>query len=814
MWIQRPRTVRELFQVGLELEVAGNFWGIAFPPSDWFAFPEGPSAVPAPQISPKPLATTSEVSWPAPDNASVEHNIRTLPLVPSVEQISSTESSLAPQLARLVEEAKQDLQAVLRQSAAEAVSLEARPLIASLELQLKGAAEKSLQTAAERAAEKAFQQAKQVQVDAFLQECNRRIGESAASAVKQLATQLEELEKQRNADFEQRLDKRIEESLQQLQKQTEELRPPTPTPAVIGASEQVVGTMIPAVQELEKRVRAQVEMAQTALAEIDEASRHLPNQAASAFSSAESNCKARIEADLAGAAERWHQQTESSIESAQWQLAERLTRHAQSAAEQAERELARRVSEISKAFLDAANDSEARLNMLRASLDQGNEHAQESVRNLYALQSRIEEQAGKLSGISRAVEQALEQRASALLEAQSQEMARRAEGALGTWAERLRPSLEATGQQIVTRLAAQLKDELNDRVQNAAGMVARLESTIDSAEQSLRSRQEMLAKASEQAIQSGCERVKELVGALARDFQESGRAAAEKWISEIDAKANDSTHHAFESLFKTAEWYEKKVHTQMQGAIDKGMENALATLKEKAREMSGMFGAELDHYSRSYVEHTHGQVEEATRESLERLRKHAEEMAAASAGSIVQQAREDTEEALTNFRSEAANLSAQIKAQFETQATEAHAKSEALAQQLFAEFRAALKLQVHDDLSGARKELFAQLGSAREELRLESQAQQHKLAEGVAGLSGEAIEEYKRKLEAASNSWLLTTVSKLTQQSERHVQNLSKAAEERLRAACTEVFSGVGESLRRGLADVESGPRPPGKPED
>src|SRR5579863_459098 len=40
MWIQRPRTVRELFQVGIELEVPGNFWGIAFPPPDWFSFPE------------------------------------------------------------------------------------------------------------------------------------------------------------------------------------------------------------------------------------------------------------------------------------------------------------------------------------------------------------------------------------------------------------------------------------------------------------------------------------------------------------------------------------------------------------------------------------------------------------------------------------------------------------------------------------------------------------------------------------------------------------------------------------------------------
>src|SRR5271156_404555 len=40
-WIQRPRTVRQLFQVALELELPGNVWGIAFPPEDWFTFSEG-----------------------------------------------------------------------------------------------------------------------------------------------------------------------------------------------------------------------------------------------------------------------------------------------------------------------------------------------------------------------------------------------------------------------------------------------------------------------------------------------------------------------------------------------------------------------------------------------------------------------------------------------------------------------------------------------------------------------------------------------------------------------------------------------------
>ena len=804
MWIQRPRTVRELFQVGVELEVTGNFWGIAFPPSDWFPFPEGLSAVPAPPIPTVPSPPPDESPWPAPSPAlPVEDNIRTLPLVPSVQQVPSIDDSIAPQIERLVEEAKQELQAVVRRSAAEAVSLEARPLIASLELQLKNAAEKSLEAAAGSVAEKALEEAKQLQVDAFLHECNRSMAESAKRAVQQLTSKLEALERERSAAFEQGLEKRIQDTLERLQKQAADLRPPA-APASLGIESPAPQVSIPDIEKLEERIRAQVEQAKASLSQIETASRHLQEQAVSAFNAAQSDWKARVEADLSGAVDRWRQQIGSSAESAKQQFVERLALHAQSAGEHIERELALRVNQMSKAFTEAANDSEAKLNVLRTSLDQEHERAQESARKLLAIEGQIDNQAARLEGMARAVEQALEQRAGALLDAQSNEMARRAEGAISSWAERLRPALEAMGQQTLSRLALQLKAELKERVESAGAMAARLESTIGTAEEALRARQEIVAKATEQAILTAKERVKELVSVLTRDIQETGRVAAEKWISEIDAKATDTTHHTFESLFKTAEWYEKKVHTQMQAAIDKGTETALAALKEKAREMSGVFGSELDHYSRSYVEHTQGQVEEAARESLERMRKQAEDMAAASAGSIAQQAREDTDAALTEFREKAGAVSGEIAAQFDARAAEARTTSENEAQQLFAEFRAGLKLQLQDELGGARRELLAELASAREQFGEEFEAQQQKLAQNVAHLNDAAIDDYKRRLEAASNSWLLTTVSKLSQQTDQHVEILTKAAEERLRAACTEVFSGVGDALRRGLVDIDS----------
>jgi len=86
VWVQRPRTVRELFQIGLEFEVPGNFWGIAFPPEDWASgvdIPTGdltgmlelthaPETVasispqPLPPIGPPPIPTIPEKRIEAP----------------------------------------------------------------------------------------------------------------------------------------------------------------------------------------------------------------------------------------------------------------------------------------------------------------------------------------------------------------------------------------------------------------------------------------------------------------------------------------------------------------------------------------------------------------------------------------------------------------------------------------------------------------------------------------------------------------------------------------------------------------------------
>ena len=149
-WIQRPRTVRELFQIAVELEISGNIWGVAFPPSDWFPFPEGGPSLSVPVSEQLPEAMSSQPEkrvWAAeeepsaPDSEAAEpaqNNVRVIPIAPSKDD----SQQLSQQVARLVNEAKEEIQSTARQSANEAVAAETRMRLSDLHAQVIEAAKK------------------------------------------------------------------------------------------------------------------------------------------------------------------------------------------------------------------------------------------------------------------------------------------------------------------------------------------------------------------------------------------------------------------------------------------------------------------------------------------------------------------------------------------------------------------------------------------------------------------------------------------------------------------------------------------------
>src|SRR2546427_2998087 len=131
-WIQRPRTVRQLFQVALELEVSGNVWGIGFPPEDWTAFPEAGQFVvkldAPPESSPLPPQPDKSDALPHLEEADVPLSEETDNLRQFPSPASTTDASLqlARQVARLIADAKQQISAAAREAAAQAVAVEHR----------------------------------------------------------------------------------------------------------------------------------------------------------------------------------------------------------------------------------------------------------------------------------------------------------------------------------------------------------------------------------------------------------------------------------------------------------------------------------------------------------------------------------------------------------------------------------------------------------------------------------------------------------------------------------------------------------------
>jgi hypothetical protein len=95
VWVQRPRTYREIFHIALEFEVSGNIWDIKSPPKDWFPHPDDEelivpvSAQPdEPEPFPLPLAASIEEEpeaaaymQPSGHSVSASSAVATLPEV-------------------------------------------------------------------------------------------------------------------------------------------------------------------------------------------------------------------------------------------------------------------------------------------------------------------------------------------------------------------------------------------------------------------------------------------------------------------------------------------------------------------------------------------------------------------------------------------------------------------------------------------------------------------------------------------------------------------------------------------------------------
>ncbi len=825
-WIQRPRTVRELFQIGVELEVSGNVWGIAFPPGDWFPFPEAAHD----RVIPSPVES-AEIAPPAPEwipdapPASAlpelpEDNVRVLPLPGG----GDSSLQLARQVARLVVEAKQQVQSTVRETATLAVAAETRPLLAALQNQLKDAANKSVEDAVaahmERMQHEGLQRMESERVEsvaAMRAEWSRELDRLLADARMQMASQLVEVERTQRADFEQQIQSQLQAAIEKLQSLSSSL----------GANAGEVQTAIEKMRRNSEEAAAgelqrwqglmeqRATEAQARFAQLEQAAKRLADQVGAETSAAESGWRGLLEADLTAASSRWNETIETSIDSAARQVAERVARNSEAATRQLEQQLQQRIGMIGSSFSQVTAEAESTLGTLRASIGKETARGQTAISQLQQTLDQVESRKGDISLLLQSASEELARRGEALLEVQSKEMNRQAESAVAGLAERLQPVLESAGHQTIERLANDLEQRLGPQITRVTELMSRLAFDQGQAEKALSEHQTRLWQVSERSVQEAVARSKEVLAQVEKEFGESARNTSARWFTELETKASETTHATFEALFKSADWYEKKVQTQMQSTLEKGLDQAAASLREKAGDLSGQFASELDHYSRSYVEHAQTQMGENARDAAEKASLQISQAGEAAATNFIERADQLTREQFNLFNTKANSAVEQNAARIEAHTVQVRTKLEGDARMLVGEFQRVLAQQTQQGLAQGKQELSSQIDLAKDNLRVEAQSLDRQLRSALQSFGTHAMDEYKQRLENASNSWLLTTVTKLNQQSEALINQLAESTEKKLRSTCSTVIAELGETLRQRMAGlfVPAAPQPiPGPP--
>src|SRR6266436_1540208 len=322
-WIQRPRTVRQLFQVALELEVSGNVWGIGFPPEDWTSFPEAgqivmkldtgseTSQMPASAAEPDAASHLGETELPPPVEAD---NLRVFP-----SPASATDASLqlARQVARLVADAKQQIQAATREAASQAVSAERRLSFEQWE-QKFAAGRTEIENETVSAIEKFQHEA---------DERSRTTHAAAAEALRTelprwLAPQLEQLTRELTTRLAQEGATQRNEHAQQLESMTDALRKAAENGeyAATRLKTQAEQTQAQIAEQAESAAKAiehaarQHEQRATAQGEsLLAAANEIQQQVAAALASAQSASHAHLANELEAAQSRWREALESTL---------------------------------------------------------------------------------------------------------------------------------------------------------------------------------------------------------------------------------------------------------------------------------------------------------------------------------------------------------------------------------------------------------------------------------------------------------------------------------------------------------------------
>ncbi|MGB0035299.1 MAG: hypothetical protein WBP79_07490, partial [Candidatus Acidiferrales bacterium] len=801
-----------LFQIGLEFEVPGNVWGIAFPPEDWAA-PEADQApeIPAPgalTAAPEPSAYAQSHPVMPPSSApeikpeaSATHPASAAPAAPTVPASPATPAAhtppaaeakihlmpppsqdaqlaIAKQMAKMVADAKETLDKTMRRGAETAIAEEMSIARQQLDAQLHETVERAIKNSMDRVSESA--------VKKVVQEASER-----TSAI------VDEARKASDASAGQ-LDAKVRDAVQNAVSHAAEQA------AQQAAQHAAAVNVKQAVEEAVDRALTEREASTPSLGILsspEAAQQHLDKWRKDLEETAHSVRNQTIElanADASGAAKRWQEEFETALSGASQKIGEKLGEVSKTALTHAEQEVAERSASLRASLDEVIAGAQATIESLGSTLSQD--------------RARAEEVKSQLEGLSQSTIDETRHRLTEILSTQSETMGRKADEVISQRVEKLGPQIEASAGKIVVRISSELEEKLAPRleeVQQALTDLATAQQQATNLEQTVREQvqkaseqaaliqntfREQVEQVSQQAVEESLAKLKQETAKLPAEVEKSSREVVAKFEEELQQRSTETQHATYEALLKASDWYQKKAQTTMHSSLEKAVEQSTTALRDRAAEISSMLASELDHYRRTYVEHSQAQIEDAAKEVVDRERGKLHETAEMTRAGFTDQVNRVTTDSLRRFEESSRDALEKARSDME------YNREGSLV-----EYQKKLDDRLMQGVEQARTQLLAQIGPMMEAWEEKREAEQKQWLEALRRSTDESIEQYKGRLENASNSWLLASATTLGQHSQAVLDTLAKSAEKRIRETCADVLAGMGDTIKDRLMGISSG---------
>jgi len=800
-WIQRPRTVRQLFQVALELDIPGNAWGIAFPPDDWFSFPEEgpffPNAVAPADLTGSalpPVAGEASIQPLEPESGTAApDNLRVFPTPGSATDASM---QLARQVARLLAEAKQQIHAAARDAAAEAVAAERR--LATEQWEQKYLAFRD-EVARETAhAVGSIQEESQTQA--------RAAQAAAAEALKNelprwLAPQLEQLTHELTAHL-------AREGAAQRDQHEKQL----------WSAQEILQTLCSQAEEVGSKLRKQAETVESQVAaHLEEAARRTEEEAArkreqsaarpnvtlnsagdverralAAQEEARNTLREQLAQDVEAAQARWQNEVESVLKAVQDHATEELKENAEELQQELEEKGEKQAESLKQAFQSQVKQLEETLSRASATTEKVEQHALRF--------ETVQQQA--VSGFQSQLDD--------VLSLHRNELHRRSETLFEDIHARIRHSFEMANSEALEKFEQQVQQMVAPHMTQVEQGIHRLAGGRSLLDAAMTMQQERIRAAADEAFAESLGRFRESLGSVEQVLNESAKAITARNLEDLESKSADLKHQVAEDMFKTAEWYEKKAQNQLQSLTEKAMEQAGHQLREKAAEVSELFANEMSNVSRSYAAQSRQQMEEAVQGAFERIRVLFSEAADTTSAAFTDEIQRNARKELEGFTELVRKNEEESSRRIDSAQAEINQKLTTQQEEFLLRFRAAMTDAVSKGMAEAQEKAQEGFAALRECWQKMSENNLADMRGAITKIHDESAELYRGRLENISNSWMVATVTTLDHQSREVITKIAATAEDKLREASAEVFARFGDTLRERLQQIAAGFDKPG----